>query len=122
MSDKDSSVEGLGSVAVLLISLLRACLSARVRQNLRRRWVVESERQTPWNAGFLGDVLEAELDRLTPAFSIEPASWRHSAETMLTQNQAILAVPRADDATTRQLLVGANCRRQARPVRFHGCR
>ena len=111
MSDEDSGAEGLGPVAILVILVLGACLSVLVWQTLSRHWEVEIERQTQWYASSLGDVLEAEFDRLdgllrrraqiwvNPTFSIDPASWRDSVDIMLAENPAILAVLRGDGSS-----------------------
>jgi len=107
MSKKDSGVEGLGPVAILLILVLGACLSLVVWNTLNRQWEVEVERQTQRHASSLGDLLEAELVRLdgllrrraqvwvNPTFSLDSALWRDSVNIMLAENPAILAVLRA---------------------------
>ena len=87
---------------------LGASLSVLVWQNVNRHWEQEIERQTQWYASALGDVLEAEFDRLdglvrrraqiwvVPSFSLDPASWLDSVNIMLAENPAILAVLRGD--------------------------
>ena len=91
MSFKVSGIEGLGPVAVLVILLLRARLSVLVGQGLRRHSGVESERQTPWNASPLGDVLEAEFARLDSAAKDHVQRITGSASSALSMMDALRA-------------------------------
>ncbi len=108
MPDEERGAEGLGPVAILVILTLGACLSVLVWQSVRRHWEVEIERQTEAYVRSLSEVLDAEFVRLdglirrraemwiTPPFDGDPTSWHDSAEVMLAENPAILAVLRAD--------------------------
>jgi hypothetical protein len=94
MSFKDSGIEGLGSVAVRVILLLRARLSVLVGQGLRRHSGVESERQTQWNASSLGDALEAEFARLDSVAKDHMQRIAGSASSAVSMMDALRAFSR----------------------------
>src|SRR5262245_55808125 len=111
MVAESSRAEGLGPVAILVILALGASLSLVVWQSISRQGDSEAELATQGYASALKDVLTEELERLnavvrrraqswgTPAFAADPAAWRESAEILLAENPAILAVMRGGQPT-----------------------
>lgn len=104
MPEEDSGVEGLGPAAILIILVFGASLSLLLWQSISRSRETESHRQTQWYASALGKVLESEFARLDASlrrraqlwsndrFSNDLPAWQDSAEILLAENPALLAV------------------------------
>jgi signal transduction histidine kinase len=111
MTAEGTRAEGLGPVAILVILALGASLSLVLWQNLSRQGESGLQRETLGYATALTDLLSAELDRLdamvrrraeswgAPGFTSEPGLWHQSADILLAENPAILAVTRGSPAT-----------------------
>jgi signal transduction histidine kinase len=108
MPEGTKDVEGLGPAAILVILVLGSALSLLLWTTLSRNRELEIERQTQWYATAIGDVLEADVERLvvstrrraqlwaTGAFSTDEETWREDVEIFLSENPGVMAVLRAD--------------------------
>jgi signal transduction histidine kinase len=108
MPDETKDVEGLGPAAILVILVLGSTLSLLLWTTLSRNRELEVERQTQWYATAIGDVVEAEFERLVVstrrraqlwaigAFTEDEETWREDVEIFLAENPGLLAVLRAD--------------------------
>lgn len=108
MPEETKDVEGLGPAAILVILVLGSALSLLLWTTLSRNRELEVERQTQWYATAIGDVVEAEFERLVVsarrraqlwavgAFVSNEETWRKDVDIFLAENPGLLAVLRAD--------------------------